>query len=452
MFEKRKSLLREYRQLAKLSVPITIGQIALIATGFVDTVMAGRISPLALGAIAVGANLWIPVYLFSVGLMMAVSSMVSHYFGAGQTAAIRDLIKQSLMVSGVLGLLGFYSVRLLSGVMGWVGIDEGIVPVATGYLYAVSWGIPAVCAYLALRFVSEGIGYTRPMMVIQLIGLAINALLNYILMFGKLGVPAMGAVGAGWATAAVMWINLFMLVVYILTHHRYADIWQSEKLKPDWKRTKEMLRLGLPIALTLVNEVGMFSAVGLLMGSLGVIEVAAHQIAINFAGMMFMIPLGISAATTIRVGHALGEQRPVDARFRGLAGISLAGMCMFGTASIMLLFPDLIVSIYSKDAEVATMAVTLLFMAAIFQLSDGVQVSAAGALRGMKDTLYPLLVSVVAYWFVGLPFSYYLGINRAVGPQGLWMGLVASLTLAAVWLVWRFWRVSRGGRGTRDTG
>jgi len=187
----------------------------------------------------------------------------------------------------------------------------------------------------------------------------------------------------------------------------------------------------------------MFSAVGLLMGSLGVIEVAAHQIAINFAGMMFMIPLGISAAATIRVGHALGERRPADARYRGLAGISLAGMCMFGTASIMLLFPELIVSIYSKDADVGAMAVTLLFMAAIFQLSDGIQVSAAGALRGMKDTLYPLLVSVVAYWFVGLPFSYYLGIHRAFGPQGLWMGLVASLTLAAIWLVWRFWRVSR---------
>ncbi|MFW2440828.1 MAG: MATE family efflux transporter [Arenicellales bacterium] len=443
MNEKRKSLLREYSQLAKLSVPITIGQIALIATGFVDTVMAGRISPLALGAIAIGANLWVPVYLFSVGLMMAVSSMVSHYFGAGQTAAIRDLIKQSLLASGVLGVLGFFAVRLLSVVMDWVGIDEGIVPVATGYLYAVSWGIPAVCAYLALRFVSEGIGYTRPMMVIQLIGLAINVLLNYILMFGKLGVPAMGAVGAGWATAIVMWINFFMLVFYILTHHRYADIWQSARLKMDWSRTREMLRLGLPIALTLVSEVGMFSAVALLMGSLGVIEVAAHQVAINFAGMMFMIPLGISAATTIRVGHALGKQQAHEARLRGIAGISLAGLCMFGTASIMLLFPELIVSIYTEDADVGNMAVSLLFMAAIFQLSDGIQVSAAGALRGMKDTLYPMLASVMVYWLFGLPVSYYLGIRQDFGPQGLWMGLVASLTLAAVWLVWRFLRISR---------
>ncbi len=447
MSKKRKALIREYGQLARLSVPITIGQLALIATGFVDTVMAGRISPLALGAIAVGANLWIPVYLFSVGLMMAVSSMVSHYFGAGQLAEIKDLIKQSMLVAVVLGLLGFVAVRLLSGVMDWVGIDPGIVPVATGYLYAVSWGIPAVCAYLALRFVSEGIGYTRPMMMIQLVGLALNVLLNYIFMFGKLGVPAMGAVGAGWATAVVMWINLLMLIVYILSHHRYVDIWKSDRLRTDWQRSREMLHLGLPIGLTLVNEVGMFSAVGLLMGSLGVIEVAAHQIAINFAGMMFMIPLGISAATTIRVGHALGAGRQQDARFRGLSGISLAGMCMFGTASIMLLFPDLIVSIYSKDPDVAAMAVSLLFMAAIFQLSDGIQVSAAGALRGMKDTHYPLLVSIVAYWFIGLPVSWYLGIKRAFGPQGLWMGLIVSLTLAAVWLVWRFWRVGSLRRG-----
>ena len=430
MLENKAALIKEYGHLARLSLPIIIGQVALIATGFVDTVMAGRISPLALAAISVGANLWIPVYLFCVGLMMAVSSMVSHYYGAGQFAPIRDLIKQSLLVSVVLGLLGLHAVRLLSKVMVWIGIDSGIVPVATEYLFAVSWGVPAICAYLVLRFVSEGIGYTRPMMIIQIVGLILNALLNYIFMFGKLGMPAMGAVGAGWATATVMWISLFMLVFYIFTHHRYADIWQSSKQKVNWSRMTEMLRLGL-------------SAVALLMGSLGVIEVAAHQVAINFAGMMFMIPLGISAATTIRVGHALGEQQVAEARFRGMAGISLAGMCMFGTASIMLLFPELIVSIYTTDVEVRRMAVGLLFMAAIFQLSDGIQVSAAGALRGMKDTLYPMLVSVMVYWLFGLPVSYYLGIRQEFGPQGLWMGLVASLTFAAAWLVWRFQRISR---------
>ena len=439
----KSALVAEYKQLAKLSAPIIVGQVALIATGFVDTVMAGRISPLALGAIAVGANLWIPVYLFCVGLMMAVSSMVSHYYGAGQYGHIRDLFKQSLIVSAVLGVAGLFAVRQIAVLMDWIGIDPGIVPVAVEYLYAVSWGIPAVCVYLALRFISEGIGYTRPMMVIQIIGLMLNVVLNYILMFGKFGVPAMGAVGAGWATAIVMWINLLMLIFYVIGHHRYSEIWRSVKQQTDWSRLREMLHLGLPIALTLVSEVSMFAAVALLMGRLGVIEVAAHQVAINFAGMMFMIPLGISAATTIRVGHALGKQQPAAARLRGYAGISLAAMCMLATASMMLLFPEQVVSIYSDDAEVAGLAVQLLFMAAIFQLSDGIQVSAAGALRGMKDTLFPMLASVVVYWFFGLPVSYYLGFSQQFGPQGLWAGLVASLTFSAVWLVWRFQRISR---------
>lgn len=439
----KSALVAEYKQLAKLSMPIIVGQVALIATGFVDTVMAGRISALALGAIAVGANLWIPVYLFCVGLMMAVSSMVSHYYGAGQYGHIRDLFKQSLIVSAVLGVVGFFAVRQIAVIMDWIGIDAGIVPVAVEYLYAVSWGIPAVCVYLALRFISEGIGYTRPMMIIQIIGLMLNVVLNYILMFGKFGVPAMGAVGAGWATAMVMWINLLMLIFYVIGHHRYSEIWRSVKQQTDWSRLREMLHLGLPIALTLVSEVSMFAAVALLMGRLGVIEVAAHQIAINFAGMMFMIPLGISAATTIRVGHALGKQQPAAARLRGYAGISLAAMCMLVTASMMLLFPEQVVSIYSDDTEVAGLAVQLLFMAAVFQLSDGIQVSAAGALRGMKDTLFPMLASVVVYWFFGLPLSYYLGFSQQFGPQGLWMGLVASLTFSAVWLVWRFQRISR---------
>ena len=162
---KRKLFIQEYRHLAKLALPIIIAQIAQIATGFIDTVMAGRISPLALGSIAIGANLWIPVYLFCVGLLMATTSMVSHYFGAGQFSSIRDLIRQSILVSTVLGIAGMYAVRMLAGLIGWIGIDEEIMPVATEYLQAVSWGIPSVCIYLVLRFVSEGIGYNSKLIV-----------------------------------------------------------------------------------------------------------------------------------------------------------------------------------------------------------------------------------------------------------------------------------------------
>lgn len=429
--------------MGRLAGPIIVGQLAQMATGFTDTVMAGRISPLDLGAIAVGSNLWILPFLFCLGLLMAISSMVSHYYGASRYGAIKDLMRQALSLALLLAIICVIAARGLTGLLHFLQLDADITRVASDYVKAVSWGLPAVIGYLVLRFLSEGIGYTRPMMLIQLAGLGFNVLFNYILMFGKLGMPAMGAVGAGWATAIVMWLNLIFLLLYIATHRRFQTIWQCEAEPRNWSRILETIKLGLPIAIGLTAEVSLFAAVSLLMGKIGVLEVAAHQVAINFASIAFMIPLGVGAATTIRVGHAMGEGRQELARFRGLTGISLAVACTLFTASIMLLLPETIVAIYTADAEVRTLAIGLLFMAAIFQLSDGIQIAANGALRGMKDTFYPMLITLVVYWLFGLPLSWYLGFTRGFGPQGLWMGLVASLTLAAIWLVWRFMQLNR---------
>jgi MATE family multidrug resistance protein len=434
----------EFPQLARLAGPIIVSQIAQIAAGFTDTVMAGHLGPTALGAIAVGSNLWIPVFLFCVGLLMALSSVISQLYGAGRPAEIRDLMKQALVLVGVLGLFAVLAVRTLAGLLPGLGVNPAITPIAADYARAVSWGMPAICAYLALRFLSEGIGYTRPMMLIQLLGLVLNVLFNTILMFGKLGVPAMGAVGAGWATAIVMWLNLVFLLVYAARHQRFAVIRHAQRLRTDWTRLREVVRLGIPIALTLTSEIAMFAAVALLMSRIGVTEAAAHQIAINFAAMMFMIPLGISAATTIRVGHALGQGKRAMARFRGRAGIMMASLCMLGTAGIMLSLPYVIVAIYTDDTVGATLATQLLFLAALFQMSDGIQISASGALRGIKDTLYPMLGTFVIYWIIGLPLAWYLGFTRGFGPQGLWVALIACLTLAAVWLVGRFLHLTRG--------
>jgi MATE family multidrug resistance protein len=315
-------------------------------------------------------------------------------------------------------------------------------------VHAVAFGLPAVIGYLALRFLSEGLGYTKPMMLIQLIALGANVLGNWIFMFGKLGFPAMGAEGAGWATALVMWLQLILLLGYSYRHRRYRFVWITPLARRDWSRTRELLRVGTPIAVTLVAEVGMFAAVALLMGTLGVTEVAAHQVALNVAAMAFMIPLGISSATTVRVGHAIGEGRAGLVRFRGLVGIGFAAACMMVTASVLFLLPEQIVAIYTRDAAVRTLAVQLLFMAAVFQLSDGIQISANGALRGMKDTLFPMGITLGVYWLMGLPLSWYLGFERHIGPQGLWMGLVAGLTLSAVLLVWRFLALSRHPAGS----
>jgi MATE family multidrug resistance protein len=439
----RKLIKKELYHNARLAGPIVLAQVAQVAMGFTDTVMAGRLGPLDLGAIAVGVNLWILPYLFCVGLLMAVSSMSSHYFGAARFSAIRDLMEQMGRVVLLLSILAVTAIVLMAQGLYFLNLDAGVSRVASAYVKAVAFGIPAVIGYLALRFLSEGIGYTKPMMVIQLIALAANVLGNWVFMFGKLGVPAMGAEGAGWATALVMWLQLFLLLGYIRFHKRYRFIWIAPPEIRDWHKTREMLKVGTPIAVSLVAEVGMFAAVALLMGMLGVTEVAAHQVALNVAAMAFMIPLGISSATTVRVGHALGEGRAWLVRFRGLVGIGFAAACMSLTATILFVFPVEIVSVYTRDVQVRDLAVQLLLMAAVFQLSDGIQISANGALRGMKDTLYPMMVTLVVYWFLGLPLSWYLGFSRQIGPQGLWMGLVAGLTLSALWLVWRFLRLTR---------
>lgn len=434
---------KEVSILGKLALPIIISQLAQVANGFTDTVMAGRLGALDLGAIAVGVNLWILPFLFALGLMMALSSMTSHYFGAGKLGAIKDLLGQTLWLSLVLALIAFFSTRLLVDGLALLELDANVSRVAGDYVRAVSWGLPAMVGYLALRFLSEGIGYAKPMMVIQLLGLGLNAFFNWLFMFGKWGFPAMGAEGAGWATALVMWINLGLLILYIRTHRRYDQIWATATEPRDWSRLMELLHLGLPIAFTLLAEVGMFVAVALLMGKIGVVEVAAHQIAMNFGSLAFMIPLGISAATTVRVGHALGEGDPVEARFRGYTGIGMAAFCMLFTAAIMLLFPSVIAAIYTDDVAVQQVAISLLFMAATFELSDGVQVAANGALRGMKDTIHPLWLTLAAYWLVSVPLSWYFGLERKFGPQGLWFGLVVGLTIMAILLVWRFNRLTK---------
>jgi len=435
--------LGELRTLGLLAAPIVIGQVAQVANGFVDTVMAGRLGPLDLGAIAIGVNLWIPVMLFSTGMMMALAALVAQLCGGGQLSAIRDLVKQALMLALLLGLLSLLAIRGLAGSLEALGVHPDIAPIAAEYARAVSWGMPAICVYLVLRFMSEGIGFTRPMMVIQVLSLGLNVIANTVFMFGKLGVPAMGAVGAGWATALVMWINLALLLWYVTAHRRFQQVRAAPKIAIQWRRLRELLRVGLPIAVTLTSEVGMFAAIALLMGRFGVVQAAAHQVAVNFSAMAFMIPLGISAAITIRVGHALGQGDAVGARFRALVGIALAASCMVLTAAVMILLPNQVVAIYTDDVVVAGLAASFLLMAAMYQMSDGLQVAAMGALRGYKDTWWPMVATTIAYWLIGVPLAYVLGFLYWVEPRGLWAALIVSLALVALVLLTRFWLKSR---------
>lgn len=412
--------------------------------GVTDTVMAGRLSATDLAAVALGSSLWLPIYLACVGLLMALSPTVAQLMGARRLAYIGPVFRQALWLALAIAVAATTLTRHVALAMPWLNIDPAITPIADEYLDAIAWGMPAVCLYLALRFVSEGVGHTKPIMYIQLVALIVNAAGNYALMYGQWGAPALGAVGAGWSSAIVLCIDAVLMLAYVATHSRYYPLNLFTRIdRPVAREIGQLLKLGTPIAATITMEVGLFTAVALLMGSLGVVVVAAHQIAINYAGLMFMIPLGISMAITIRVGHAAGAGDLIQVRVVGVLGMGMSVLVMAISAMIILIIPDKIVAIYTSEPAVAELAMQLLFMAALFQLSDGLQVSAVGALRGLKDTAHPMLITFLAYWVVGLPLAWLLGIDRALGPQGLWVGLILGLTVAAILLSIRFHVLTR---------
>ena len=441
----------EVKQIARLAGPLVISQLSQVGMGVTDTVMAGRLSAVDLAAVAIGSSLWLPVYLACLGVMMAISPVIAQLRGANQFADIGSVFHQAIWLGFVLALFSTPGTAYIGIIMPWLNIDATIIPVSLDYLGAIAWGMPAVCTYLAFRFASEGLGYTRPIMYIQLVALFINAVGNYIFMYGRLGFPAMGAEGAGWSSAVVLWVNAVFILMFMRFNGFYRPFMLFTRFaRPESAEILSLLRLGTPIAITITMEVGLFTAVSLLMGSLGVTAVAAHQIALNYTALTFMVPLGISLAITVRVGHAVGAKAIHSARFTGVVGMVMAVITMALSASIILIIPDKIVYVYTNDLDVAALAMSLLLVAALFQISDGLQVSAVGALRGFKDTKVPMLITLFAYWLVGFPLSWWLGIHNALGPQGLWAGLILGLTIAAILLSLRFHMVSQSPSGNRN--
>ncbi len=430
--------------LLRLGLPVIGSQLAQIAMNFVDTVMAGNLGARALAAIAVGGSLWMTVAIFIMGTMMAVTASVAHLFGAQKKREVGQFVRQALWVSQGLALICFLLVRNADPILYWLEIDPEIIPITLGYVDAISWGLPALCGFIVLRYSSEGVSMTRPAVFIGLIGLVVNILGNYVFMYGRLGVPAMGAVGCGWASALVMWIMFLSMTVYISIQKHYRQFAIFDRF--DWPQIAQIrgiIKLGLPIGISVFLEASLFATVSLLMGSMGTNVVAGHQVAINIASISFMIPLGLSMAITVRVGQAVGRGSMLAARRAGFVGVSIALVFMGAAAIVLLLIPETIVGVYTNDARVTSIAVELLFMAAIFQLSDGAQVAGAGALRGLKDTTVPMIITFIAYWGIGLPLGYTLGITRSMGPQAIWIGLIGGLTVAAICLNVRFYFVTR---------
>lgn len=441
----RKHLAEAHRTL-QLALPVIVGQLGVFGMNFIDTVMAGRLPErdLALAGLGTGGALWSAMMMLVIGSMLAVQPTVAQLDGAGRRPEAGEQTRQGLYLA--LAWSVPFTLLLINSapLMRAFGIDPEIIPVAEGYLQAIVWGVPAICLVFLLRFFSEGGGHTRPTMIYGLMGAALNIPLNYVLMFGKLGFPAMGTVGCGYATAIVLWLQLLMLLVYIRRHRHYRGFELFRKLEPpNFRVLSDLLKLGLPIGATIFFEGSLFVAAALLIARLGAVPSAAHLVSINFAALVFMVPLGLASAITVRVGNALGRGDPVAARYAGAIGLGLAVAFASLSATFMFLFPGLIVSLYTDDPAVTSLAVSLLFFAAIFQLSDGTQISAAGCLRGYKDTRVPMVFNLFAYWLVGLASGYYLTFEAGLGPAGMWIGMIVGLTVAALLLTGRFVFVSR---------
>ncbi len=423
----------EARAMALLAIPVVLDHLGSMSMPFVDTIMVGRLGPEELGAVGAAAAVYSVYMVFANGIISSVSPTVAHAFGAREDEEIGRAAGQGFWLVLGLALLGWIVTWNMEGLMSLTGQDPEVASLAGQYIRALSAGIPASLSYFHLRSFAVGLGQTRITMVISFIGAAVNIPLVYLLIFGGGGIPPLGVTGAGLATAAVHWVMLLTMSAWVRRHREFrAYHLLAHALRPEPAFLKRLIRLGLPIGAGMSMENGFFALTNTLMGRFSTVALASHQIAINVAAIAFMVPLGISVATTTRVGHAMGRREPELAALAGWTGIVMGGMVMSVTALTFILFSRPIISIYTADPETAAYARGLLAIAGAFQICDGLQVTALGALRGLKDTTVPMFTNLLSYWLCGLPVGLWLGFTMELEGEGLWWGLTAGLTVAAV--------------------
>jgi MATE family multidrug resistance protein len=440
----RARIVADARAIAALGGPLLGNNLSVSGMSFADTVMAGQLGARDLAGLAVGVAYYHLHLFIGFGVLMAVSPSVAQAFGADNTASVTRYARQSWWLVLALSVLLLTGLAQADRVLPLLGITPDVLPISIGYVHAIAWGMPGLLAFFSLRYTSEGLGRTKPIMYIGLLGLALNVFNNWVFMYGRFGMPELGAVGCGVATAISMWVMFIAMFLHMRMHRAYRPFAFFERIdRPDRRVLTELVKVGAPIAGSILAEGGLFVAAALMMGAMGAVITGGHQIALNYASFMFMIPLAISSATTIHVGHMLGRGEVDHGRRAGLLGIGMCAAIMAISAIAILVFNDQIAALYTRDPAVRELAATLLLMAALFQLSDGVQVGAAGALRGFKDTTVPMALCVFSYWVVGFAMAYGLGVRARGGPVLVWLGLTVGLTVSAILLVARYLYVSR---------
>ena len=426
----------DFAKILNLALPVVGVQLGIVAMGLVDTMMVGRVSPADLAAVALGNLFFFATAIFGLGVLLALDPVVAQAVGAGESEAAARGVQRGLLLAFFLAVLTSLALAPASPVFRAAGQPAEVIPIAVGYAHALIPGTPAFFLFIVFRQSLLAVGRIAPVLWSTLAANLLNLLLNWVLVWGNLGVPRLGAVGSAWGTSIARWFLAAAILGAAWPHLRpFLRPWRRGVARR--RPLVRMLLLGTPIGVQLVLEWGAFAAAGLLMGLLGAEAMAGHQIAVNLASFAFMIPIGIGAAVAVRVGQEIGRGDPPAARRAAGAALVAGGVLMVMTAVLFLAAPDLLGRAFTNDAGVVRVAALLLPIAGVFQIFDGLQAVAAGALRGAGDTRGPLLANLLGFWSFGLPLSLLFTFRLDLGPAGLWWGLAAGLGAVAVLLLLR---------------
>ncbi len=440
----RNRLITELRGLWHLAWPILIGQLAYVGMAVVEVAMAGHASAQDLAGVSLGVSIWNMLIISIMGVMMSINPVVAHQVGAGDLTQVPHVVRQALWKALGIGLLGTVAANLAALLFDQMALEPYVHDLAVSFVQVTSLAIPLFACYRVLYGYSTSINQTKPLMVIALLSLLLNIVVNWTLVFGNLGFPRLGGLGCAWATLATVTFNLLALLWWMHHSSAYRASWPFSHFEPPhWPQIKTLLKLGLPIGITYFAETSAFSLIALLIAKFGSTQMAAHQIALNFTSLVFMVPLSLGLALLTRVGQSLGAGDPVLARYQAWVGVAVGLGFAVVSAVLMALFSQEIAKAYTSDPAVIALTVQLLFLAAVFQLSDATQVVSACAIRGYKVTRSPMVIQLTAFWVFSLPLGYCLGLAPSWMPwtpaqpmaaQGFWISLIVGLTIAALGL------------------
>ena len=441
-------VLAESRALLALAWPMVIAQLAQIGTGIVDTIMAGHYHARDLAAVAIGYNIWLPLYLFIIGVSLGATYIIAQHAGAGRTKEIRDSLPQALWLALALGLVVAPICFGAAPVVDLLGLEPTTAAKTLEYLQAVAFGLPAAALFEALRCHSQGIGVMRPFAVAAVLTFLANIPLNYALMYGRWGLPELGAAGAGWATAFAMWLGPVVLCFYMARAEglqRYLPPWRL--VAPRLDAIAAIVRLGLPLGLTLFMEVAFFSVIALCIATLGEVAMGAHQVAFSMWDVVYMPLVSFGSALAIRLGHAIGAGDRAALALSIRCGTAMTVLVGLLGMIILLSSPAFLVSLFTRDADIAAIAVSLVRLAALFILIDSAQVAVSYCLRAFKDTRFAFFSLCLAYWLITLPLGYWRGImhtdDALQGTVAFWESLIVGITVTSLLVFARLYRTLR---------